>query len=67
MFGWCFGRTQISNAMSIVELLVHMDCDGCEKRVRKAISKLDGKKSASHLFNYIILLFSIASIHFLIL
>ncbi|CAL5435305.1 unnamed protein product [Camellia sinensis] len=31
--------------MSIVELLVHMDCDGCEKRVRKAISKLDGVDS----------------------
>ncbi|CAL5356687.1 unnamed protein product [Camellia sinensis] len=45
MFGWCFGRTQISNAMSIVELLVHMDCDGCEKRVRKAITKLDGVDS----------------------
>lgn len=27
----------------IVELGVHMDCEGCEKRVRKAISKLEGK------------------------
>ncbi|KAE9465790.1 hypothetical protein C3L33_02303, partial [Rhododendron williamsianum] len=29
----------------IVELLVHMDCEGCEKRVRRAISKLDGKRA----------------------
>ncbi|KAK6934640.1 Heavy metal-associated domain, HMA, partial [Dillenia turbinata] len=27
----------------IVELLVHMDCEGCERRVRKAVSKLNGK------------------------
>ncbi|KZV48789.1 heavy metal-associated isoprenylated plant protein 26, partial [Dorcoceras hygrometricum] len=27
----------------IVELRVHMDCEGCEKRIRRAISKLDGK------------------------
>ncbi|XP_020524267.1 heavy metal-associated isoprenylated plant protein 45 isoform X3 [Amborella trichopoda] len=26
----------------IVELLVHMDCIGCEKKIRKAISKLEG-------------------------
>ncbi|XP_058205343.1 heavy metal-associated isoprenylated plant protein 45 [Rhododendron vialii] len=45
MFGWCFGQTQISNALAIVELLVHMDCEGCEKRVRRAISKLDGVDS----------------------
>ncbi|XP_059647279.1 heavy metal-associated isoprenylated plant protein 45 [Cornus florida] len=47
MFGWCFGQTttRLSNAMSIVELLVHMDCDGCEKRVRRAISKLQGVDS----------------------
>ncbi|KAA8516299.1 hypothetical protein F0562_016592 [Nyssa sinensis] len=45
MFGWCFGQTRLSNAMSIVELLVHMDCEGCEKRVRRAISKLEGVDS----------------------
>ncbi|XP_057507177.1 heavy metal-associated isoprenylated plant protein 45 [Actinidia eriantha] len=45
MLGWCFGQTQISHAMSIVELLVHMDCEGCEKRVRRAISKLHGVDS----------------------
>ncbi|XAR69542.1 hypothetical protein NMG60_11001172 [Bertholletia excelsa] len=46
MFGWCFGQTdRLSNAMSIVELLVHMDCEGCEKRVRRAISKLQGVHS----------------------
>lgn len=26
-----------------MELLVDMDCQGCEKKVRRAISKLDGK------------------------
>ncbi|KAF5474324.1 hypothetical protein F2P56_006233 [Juglans regia] len=43
-----FGRraTCASNhVMSIVELLVHMDCEGCEKRVRKAISKIHGVDS----------------------
>ncbi|XP_042381110.1 heavy metal-associated isoprenylated plant protein 28-like [Zingiber officinale] len=28
--------------MSIVELCVHMDCSGCESKIRKAISKLRG-------------------------
>ncbi|KAL7129878.1 hypothetical protein ABFS83_13G097200 [Erythranthe nasuta] len=28
--------------MTIVELRVHMDCPGCERRVTKALSKLDG-------------------------
>ncbi|MQM13616.1 hypothetical protein Taro_046546 [Colocasia esculenta] len=28
--------------VEIVELEVHMDCEGCEKRIRKAISKLEG-------------------------
>ncbi|KAK1274574.1 Heavy metal-associated isoprenylated plant protein 26 [Acorus gramineus] len=41
----CFGRQTMPNAMSIVELGVHMDCDGCEKRVRKAINKLEGVDS----------------------
>ncbi|KAL6208276.1 hypothetical protein ACLB2K_019227 [Fragaria x ananassa] len=46
MFGWRHGKTsQISNAISIVELLVHMDCKGCEKRIRRAISKIDGVDS----------------------
>ncbi|KAG6641144.1 heavy metal-associated isoprenylated plant protein 45-like [Carya illinoinensis] len=42
-----FGRRarSASNVMSIVELLVHMDCEGCEKRVRKAISKIHGVDS----------------------
>ncbi|KAL5977142.1 hypothetical protein ACLOJK_021484 [Asimina triloba] len=31
--------------MSIVELEVHMDCDGCARMVRKAISKLEGVDS----------------------
>ncbi|TQD82023.1 hypothetical protein C1H46_032422, partial [Malus baccata] len=29
----------------VLELLVHMDCEGCEKRIRKAISKIEGKIS----------------------
>ncbi|KAI3444216.1 hypothetical protein Pfo_000881 [Paulownia fortunei] len=45
MFGGCFKQAPISKALSIVELLVHMDCEGCEKRIRRAISKLDGKTS----------------------
>ncbi|KAJ8770406.1 hypothetical protein K2173_015020 [Erythroxylum novogranatense] len=45
LFGWRFGKSQISNAMSIVELQVHMDCEGCEKRIRRAISKLEGVDS----------------------
>ncbi|KAK1304555.1 hypothetical protein QJS10_CPB11g00524 [Acorus calamus] len=39
----CFGRGTMPNSMSIVELGVHMDCDGCEKRIRKAINKLEDK------------------------
>ncbi|WOK98955.1 hypothetical protein Cni_G07667 [Canna indica] len=42
MFSFRRQKKPRSNAMSIVELMVHMDCEGCEKRVRKAISKLDG-------------------------
>ena len=30
----------------IVEMNVHMDCDGCEKRVRKAMSRLQGTQAA---------------------
>ncbi|PPD86784.1 hypothetical protein GOBAR_DD16270 [Gossypium barbadense] len=45
MLGWFNGKTKASNAMSIVELAVHMDCEGCEKRIRRAISKIDGKTS----------------------
>ncbi|KDO64277.1 hypothetical protein CISIN_1g036482mg, partial [Citrus sinensis] len=41
MFGWRLGKTQLPNAMAIVELMVHMDCEGCEKRIRRAISKID--------------------------
>ncbi|KAF8768605.1 hypothetical protein HU200_007154 [Digitaria exilis] len=44
-----FWRTQrsttLSNALSTVEMNVHMDCDGCEKRVRKALSRLQGVSS----------------------
>ncbi|PUZ77087.1 hypothetical protein GQ55_1G342100 [Panicum hallii var. hallii] len=44
-----FWRTQrsstLSNASSIVEMNVHMDCDGCEKRVKKAMSRLQGVSS----------------------
>lgn len=29
-----------------VEMNVHMDCDGCEKRVRKAMSRLEGMDRA---------------------
>ncbi|XP_072958030.1 heavy metal-associated isoprenylated plant protein 45-like isoform X1 [Typha angustifolia] len=42
MFRFWAQKTSISNAISTVELSVHMDCEGCERRVRKAISKLDG-------------------------
>ncbi|XP_023553214.1 heavy metal-associated isoprenylated plant protein 45-like [Cucurbita pepo subsp. pepo] len=45
MFGRRFHRKRSSNAMSIVELLVHMDCNGCEDRVRRAISKIEGVDS----------------------
>ncbi|KAJ6992090.1 heavy metal-associated isoprenylated plant protein 45 [Populus alba] len=45
MFQWRFGRSKLSNALSIVELLVHMDCEGCEKRIRRAISKIEGVDS----------------------
>ncbi|XP_077221425.1 heavy metal-associated isoprenylated plant protein 45-like [Tasmannia lanceolata] len=42
MFG-CFGNKRtLPKASSIVELGVHMDCEGCERRIRKAISKIDG-------------------------
>ncbi|XP_061966555.1 heavy metal-associated isoprenylated plant protein 45 [Populus nigra] len=45
MFQWRFGRSKLSNALSTVELLVHMNCEGCEKRIRRAISKIDGVDS----------------------
>ncbi|WCJ26696.1 Heavy metal-associated isoprenylated plant protein 45 [Euphorbia peplus] len=45
MFGWLSGNSKLSNAMSIVELSVHMDCEGCEKRIRRAITKMDGVDS----------------------
>ncbi|XP_030463706.2 heavy metal-associated isoprenylated plant protein 45 [Syzygium oleosum] len=45
MLGWGSSKKEISNALSIVELLVHMDCEGCEKRVRRAVSKIDGVDS----------------------
>ncbi|KAK9951436.1 hypothetical protein M0R45_006878 [Rubus argutus] len=46
MFSWRPGKSsQLSNAISIVELLVHMDCEGCEKRIRRAISKIHGVDS----------------------
>ncbi|KAL1531100.1 heavy metal-associated isoprenylated plant protein 45-like [Salvia divinorum] len=46
MFGCCFKlHAPVSDAMSVVELRVHMDCEGCEKRIRKAISKLHGVDS----------------------
>ncbi|XP_074588714.1 heavy metal-associated isoprenylated plant protein 28-like [Curcuma longa] len=28
--------------MTIVEMLVHMDCSGCESKIRKALLKLEG-------------------------
>ncbi|CAN6233933.1 unnamed protein product [Urochloa humidicola] len=34
-----------ADALSTVEMNVHMDCDGCEKRVRKAMSRLQGVSS----------------------
>ncbi|KAH1038196.1 hypothetical protein J1N35_039939 [Gossypium stocksii] len=45
MLGWFNGKTKSSNAMSIVELAVHMDCEGCQKRIRRAISKIHGVDS----------------------
>ncbi|KAK2662995.1 hypothetical protein Ddye_001569 [Dipteronia dyeriana] len=42
MFGWSSAKTDLCNAMSIVDLLVHMDCEGCEKRIRRAVSKIHG-------------------------
>ncbi|KAG7634702.1 Heavy metal-associated domain superfamily [Arabidopsis suecica] len=42
MFDWIHGNSRLPIALSIVELLVDMDCQGCEKKVRRAISKLDG-------------------------
>ncbi|XP_030525968.1 heavy metal-associated isoprenylated plant protein 45 [Rhodamnia argentea] len=45
MLGWGSSKKEISNALSIVELLVHMDCEGCEKRVRRAVSKIAGVDS----------------------
>ncbi|KAI3894849.1 hypothetical protein MKX03_014955 [Papaver bracteatum] len=40
----CFKESErpSSNALSTVELLVHMNCQGCERMVKKAISKLEG-------------------------
>ncbi|ESW23501.1 hypothetical protein PHAVU_004G052700 [Phaseolus vulgaris] len=43
MFGW--RKKKLPNVLSIVELKVHMDCQGCEGRIRRAISKLNGVDS----------------------
>ncbi|KAI3984203.1 hypothetical protein MKX01_011157 [Papaver californicum] len=39
----CFKESErrSSNALSTVQLLVHMNCEGCERMVKKAISKLE--------------------------
>ncbi|CAH2063922.1 unnamed protein product [Thlaspi arvense] len=42
MLDWIHGNSRLPLALSVVELLVDMDCQGCEKKVRRAISKLDG-------------------------
>ncbi|XP_010516293.1 PREDICTED: heavy metal-associated isoprenylated plant protein 20-like [Camelina sativa] len=42
MLDWIHGNSRLPIALSIVELLVDMDCQGCERKVRRAISKLDG-------------------------
>ncbi|KAF3582364.1 hypothetical protein DY000_02032446 [Brassica cretica] len=42
MLDWMHGNFRLSLALSVVELLVDMDCQGCETKVRRAISKLDG-------------------------
>ncbi|GAB2235547.1 hypothetical protein Droror1_Dr00025975 [Drosera rotundifolia] len=31
-----------AESLSIVELLVHMDCEGCVRRIQRAITKLEG-------------------------
>ncbi|MQM13763.1 hypothetical protein Taro_046689 [Colocasia esculenta] len=45
MFGRLLEPKAIADTMSVVELEVHMDCEGCEKRIRKALSKLEGVDS----------------------
>ncbi|GMH28629.1 hypothetical protein Nepgr_030472 [Nepenthes gracilis] len=35
-------RQIAAESLSVVELLVHMDCEGCVKRIQRAISKLHG-------------------------
>ncbi|XP_031113746.1 heavy metal-associated isoprenylated plant protein 20-like [Ipomoea triloba] len=38
-------RKSSRKAMQTVEIMVEMDCDGCEKRVRKAVSSIKGAES----------------------
>ncbi|XP_009139063.1 heavy metal-associated isoprenylated plant protein 45 isoform X2 [Brassica rapa] len=42
MLDWIHGHSRFPLALSVVELLVDMDCQGCETKVRRAISKLSG-------------------------
>ncbi|RID65102.1 hypothetical protein BRARA_D00322 [Brassica rapa] len=42
MLDWMHGHSRLPLALSVVELLVDMDCQGCETKVRRAISKLSG-------------------------
>nr|UYD62626.1 heavy metal-associated isoprenylated plant protein 45 [Sedum plumbizincicola] len=37
--------SRFADTSSIVELLVQIDCKGCEDRVRKALSQLDGVRT----------------------
>ncbi|KAK4430288.1 Heavy metal-associated isoprenylated plant protein 21 [Sesamum alatum] len=38
-------RNSIRNPMQTVEIKVKMDCEGCERRVRNAVSSIKGVKS----------------------
>ncbi|PKA51649.1 Heavy metal-associated isoprenylated plant protein 26 [Apostasia shenzhenica] len=35
-------KPRIANSATIVNLCVHMDCEGCQKKIKKALMKLDG-------------------------
>lgn len=35
-------------ALQIVEMIVHMDCPGCETKIKKALSKLKGIFTETH-------------------
>lgn len=47
--------------LQTVELKVRMDCDGCELKVKNALSSLSGMSKEPHPFCFYLLMFSLSN------